>query len=465
MNHTHPVAAATLCALCSRPDTSLTCPRCATAQTLSARLRVLTALSSRAAVVADLDESGALPRSNDARGFDPSLAARIDLSLDRLRDNITAVREATAREAAKAADLSASNRLRSSAQTRSSTALRNAHALQIDSALRSRDRARAKAKAMAETLCELRVQKIAELRSLMPISYVDNTLTIMHVEIPNLAALPGLQPDVLIRAIDRVCLLVTLMAKYLDILLPYEIILRPHVGIRRRPTVESSSSSSSSSSSGQYRKLAISGEVSALALRERSRRELDTFMEAVALLVCDIVYLTTSVVPVEREELAAGGLKRSSNSSREELAQVCRYLDIGALLWQALQQYTIPDLDSFEQPVPDSATATQQPSRKSKFVDERERCKATRAIVDPAIVLVALKEKNRINAEFRAWAEWQIVEAGGDGDPAEDVLLVDAADYGMEEKTGAATSPEKTDKNDEKWTDVRRRPRRRGAAE
>ncbi|KAK9235629.1 UV radiation resistance protein and autophagy-related subunit 14-domain-containing protein [Lipomyces kononenkoae] len=374
------------CGICSRTDPSLTCARCASAHLLPCRLEVISAIASRTTVSQSVASRLANNTSPTVDGI-----ARHKIGLSDLSKSLHQARHALAAQRTRAATLRHEVHTKAHTLSRTSTALRNAHSLQLDTITRSRDRAMSKVGAVRSKARDERLRVLNDLRVAMGVIFSDNKLNIGGVNIPDFGSLTGLSSRTLLATMEKTCLFVTLLARYLEIQLPYEITLRPSIAIRRRPQVQHST----------FRKLSVTAKFDAHAERERSRKELDVFLEAVTLLICDITYLCTTT---------------SEEAPNDEI-DVYSYLDIAPHLWRRLRS---PDVDSLG------------------------------VLLDPTVVLVALRERNQVDADMRAWAEWQVVETEGN-DVSDDVLLVDAPE-GVEARAKDIT--------DEPWTDVRRRPKK-----
>ncbi|KAK9485291.1 UV radiation resistance protein and autophagy-related subunit 14-domain-containing protein [Lipomyces starkeyi] len=374
------------CGICSRSDPSLSCARCASTQVLPYRLEVINALATRSTIsqsVASCLSDSASP-TIDAISRHKIVLAELNKTLHQARHSLAALRT-------RAATLRHEVHTKAHTLSRTSTALRNAHSLQLDTITRSRDRALSKVDTVRAKARYERVRVLNDLRAAMGVSVNDGKLNIGGVNIPDFGSLTGLSPRALLATMEKTCVFVTLLARYLEVQLPYEITLRPAIAIRRRPQVQQST----------FRKLSVTAKIGALAERERSRKELDMFLEALTLLICDIAYLCTTT---------------NEDAPTDEI-DISSYLDIAPHLWRRLRS---PDVDNLG------------------------------LFLDPTVVLVMLREKNQVDADMRAWAEWQVVETDGN-DVSDDVLLVDAPE-----------EIEKKSKNisDEPWTDVRRRPKK-----
>ncbi|KAJ8097265.1 UV radiation resistance protein and autophagy-related subunit 14-domain-containing protein [Lipomyces tetrasporus] len=376
------------CGICLRADPSLTCPRCATTHVLPFRLEVISALASRSTI----SQSVASYLSYNAS---PALdtIARQKIVLAGQNNALHQVRHTLAAERTRAASLRHEVHTKAHTLSRTSTALRNAHSLQLDTITRSRERAISKVSTVRSKVRDERVRVLQDLRAAMGVVISDGKLNIGGVNIPDFGTLTGLSPRALLATMEKTCVFVTLLARYLEIQLPYEITLRPAIAIRRRPQVQQST----------FRKLSVTAKINALAERERSRKELDMFLEALTLLICDIAYLCSTT--------------SEGATADESTIDVYSYLDIAPHLWRRLGSPEVDNIGVF---------------------------------LDPTLVMVALREKNEVDADMRAWAEWQFVETEG-SDVSNDVLLVDAPED-MEKKTKSIT--------DEPWTDVRRRPKK-----
>ncbi|KAK9374802.1 UV radiation resistance protein and autophagy-related subunit 14-domain-containing protein [Lipomyces chichibuensis] len=374
------------CGICSRSDPSLTCARCASSQVLPYRLEVINALATRSTTsqsVASCLSDGALP-TVDAISRHKIVLVELNKTLHQARHTLAGLRT-------RAATLRHEVHTKAHTLSRTATALRNAHSLQLDTVTRSRDRAISKVDTVRSKGRDERERVLNDLRAAMGVSVNDGKLNIGGVNIPDFGSLTGLSPRALLATMEKTCVLVTLLARYLEVQLPYEITLRPAIAIRRRPQVQQST----------FRKLSVTAKIGALAERERSRKELDMFLEALTLLICDIAYLCTT----------------TNEEAPTDKVDISSYLDIAPHLWRRLRSPDVDNLGFF---------------------------------LDPAVVLVVLREKNQVDADMRAWAEWQVVETEGN-DVSDDVLLVDAPE-----------EIEKKSKNisDEPWTDVRRRPKK-----
>ncbi|KAK9364809.1 UV radiation resistance protein and autophagy-related subunit 14-domain-containing protein [Lipomyces kononenkoae] len=377
-----------VCGICSRTDPSLSCARCASAHLLPYRLEVINALATRSTVSQSV--ATRLSSSSDSPTVDA--IARHKIGLADLSRTLHQARHSLASQRTRAATLRHEVHTKAHTLSRTSTALRNAHSLQLDTITRSRDRAMSKVSAVRSKARDERVRVLNDLRATMEVMFSDNKLNISGVTIPDFGSLAGLSSRSLLATMEKTCLLVTLLARYLEVQLPYEITLRPSIAIRRRPQVPQSA----------FRKLSMTAKFDAQAERER-RKELDVFLEAVTLLICDITYLCTT----------------TSEEAPNDEVDVYSYLDIAPRLWRRLRS---PDVDNLG------------------------------VLLDPAVVLVALRERNQVDADMRSWAEWQVVETEGN-DVSDDVLFVDAPE---EVETRAKNITNET------WTDVRRRPKKSG---
>ncbi|KAK9447269.1 UV radiation resistance protein and autophagy-related subunit 14-domain-containing protein [Limtongia smithiae] len=385
--HTHEFIAC--CGTCNRPDPSLTCARCAAATMLADRLHLLGALSSRNALAAAV-ESAVPPRTHEDAA---TTVARTAVRVQQLNSSLKEYREELRKMNARAATLRADVHARSTTLVRANTALRNAHALEVGHVVRSRDRAAARVASMRKTLGTERVRVLGTLRDIMLI--YPGRLKLGSVKVPDFASLAVTPPAILRSAVRRLCILIENIARYLDVRLPYQIIHVPHLAIVRKQfyTVDVHSRVKES----EYRRFTVSGEIRAMAQNEKKKVELDHFMEAVALLLCDAVYLCGDTA----SDHPTTPLSPDDDSHTSQRHKAAAYFDVAPYIWRAVT-------------VSDPAIAA------GSSHDHHH------VLLEPAVVLVALRERNKLDADRRAWAEWQMVDAAEHAE--DDMFLVDALD-------------------------------------
>ncbi|KAK9469144.1 UV radiation resistance protein and autophagy-related subunit 14-domain-containing protein [Lipomyces arxii] len=351
------------CGYCLRLDPALTCPRCAAHQTLSFQLDLLTAHTARLVASEAVEPYIGLTASAKLSGE--------RIKMNELNDALSDSRVAVTRLKIKSATFKRDMQTSTVALTQSSTALRNAHTRQLTKFKQSRDSAYLQLQTVQKKLREQRAVVLRDLLTLMRVTPPPR-FSIRNCEVPVLGDISSFSHRSLAAALHNLCLLITLLARYLNADLPYTLTFAP-LAISKRSAV---------------RKLTVSARLESLLKRSHSHTELDHFVEGLALLVCNIAYLC--------------GIQDDC------VEDTNAWLDVGKLLWRRLHSSS--------------------------------ECNGV--ILDPTVVLVALRKHNKMDSHRKAWAEWQFVESEGNIQSDDVVFVEDQAEF------------------DEPWTDIRRRPKK-----
>ncbi|KAK9388920.1 UV radiation resistance protein/autophagy-related protein 14 [Lipomyces mesembrius] len=205
------------CGICSPTDPSLTCAPCASAHLLPYRLEVINAIASRSTV----SQSVASRLSTNASPTVDAIA-RHKIGLADLSKALHQARHALAAQRTRAAMLRHEVHTKAHTLSRTSTALRNAHSLQLDTTTRSRDRAMSKVGAVRPKARDERLRVLNDLRASIGVIFSDNKLNIGGVNIPDFGSLAGLSSRALLATMEKTCQFVTLLARYLEVQLPYD---------------------------------------------------------------------------------------------------------------------------------------------------------------------------------------------------------------------------------------------------
>ncbi|KAK9458410.1 UV radiation resistance protein and autophagy-related subunit 14-domain-containing protein [Dipodascopsis uninucleata] len=488
-----------LCGICGRSQARLVCVRCAESMMISHRISMMMSAEERT----QLEDLVNKRDSNDPDNENAIAAYRsweMKKKSSEVRIRITVLKEElqrAQRELSEARDTLGKSRAYIESRQRNlrnaTTTLRNANGLQADAIRRSLNKSKTKLSNLGTVILQERRKLVHDLITVSEISW-DTRMGFWKIagEKAFSAGQIDCQGKSSLTAVLRLSAICMLAASYFDVELPYEITTEPVLGILRRRR---------SYNPAEFRRLAVNQNVidslPSYGTSKRIRREIDAFLEAIALLVCDVVFLceedyayghqddSLTKVEMNKNDLVlqngAEALAQSANNILKigaEEESVFGRLDIGLILCQTLTQFCSEEGNG------------------GNIKSKSNLGSPNGKMLDPRVVLAAVRAKNIVDQDRRAWAEWQFVDADDgedekkDDDDNEFDALLDVVDvYEREGRTTTlavdedkgrestkevlrhveehTTKKEKQDKEEERepWTDVRRRKKKLATAD